>query len=95
MKYGLLEDIIEKIENIAKNYSKYKFYVFGSRARGDYKKTSDIDIAIFEEVSEKEKFEIMNEFDCLNLIYNIDLIFVSKDTKEELLESIIKDRKEI
>lgn len=87
---GLSEEVIEQIKKIAKQNSKYKFYIFGSRAKGTYKNTSDIDIAIFENVKEKDKFKIMNEFDLLNIIYKVDLVFITKDTKKDLLESIKK-----
>ena len=38
MRYGLSEKIINQIEDIIRKYDKYKFKLFGSRARGDYKK---------------------------------------------------------
>ena len=94
MTYGLSNEVIRKIKDIIKSNSKYKFYIFGSRARGDYKKTSDIDIAVWKDVSEKDKFKIMNEFDCLDIIYKIDLVFVSEKTKKELLNSILRDCQE-
>ena len=88
MKYGLSEEIYNKIKN--KN-NKYKFILFGSRARGDYKNTSDIDIAVIKNVSDIDRYKIMNEIDLLDIIYKIDLVFVDKETKLELLESIKRD----
>lgn len=38
MKYGLESEVIEQILNIIKKYDEYSFKIFGSRARGDYKK---------------------------------------------------------
>ena len=87
---GLSKEVIEQIKKIANHNSKYEFYIFGSRAKGTYKSTSDIDIAIFEDVKEEDKFKIMNEFDLLDIVYKIDLVFVTKDTKEELVKSIKK-----
>lgn len=43
-KTGLSEEVIENLKEIAKHNSKYKFYIFGLRAKGTYKKNSDIDI---------------------------------------------------
>ena len=91
MKYGLEEGIQEQIINIVKTNKKYQFKLFGSRARGDHKKTSDIDIAIFENLEKEEEYRIRNEFDKLNIIYKIDLIFVNEKTKKELLNSILRD----
>ena len=95
MEFGLSEEIMKNIKKIVNKNSKYKFYIFGSRARGDYHKTSDIDIAVYENLPDVDKFKIMNEFDELNIIYNIDLVFISKRTKKQLLSSIKKDEKEI
>ena len=91
-KTGLNERVIVEILNIVKQNEKYKFYIFGSRAKGKYKDTSDIDIAIFENVANEDKFKIMNEFDKLDIIYKIDLVFVKNDTKKQLLESIKRNR---
>ena len=62
MRYGLSEKIINQIEDIIRKYDNYKFKLFGSRARGDYKKTSDIDIAIFKDVDRKDEYRIRDEF---------------------------------
>ena len=91
MKYGLTEDVYNKIKQVIKNNSKYKFLLFGSRARGDYKSTSDIDLAIKEKVTRDDQYKIMNEIDLLNIIYKVDLVFIDENTKKELLESINRD----
>ena len=91
MRYGLEEDIIKQILNIRKKYDEYSFKLFGSWARGDYKKTSDIDIAIFKNVKNDKEYEIRNDFDDLNIIYKIDLVFVTEKTKKELLDAIKRD----
>lgn len=91
MKFGLDEEVQEQIQNIVNKNNNYKFRLFGSRARGDYKKTSDIDIAIFENVEKEDEYRIRNEFDKLNIIYQIDLVFINAKIKKELLNSIIRD----
>ena len=91
MKYGLTEDVYNKIKQVIKNNSKYKFLLFGSRARGDYKSTSDIDLAVKEKVTRDDQYKIMNEIDLLNIIYKVDLVFIDENTKKELLESINRD----
>lgn len=91
MKYGLPEDVYKKIKEIIKNNSNYEFKIFGSRARGDYKNTSDIDLAIFENLPKEQQYKIRNEIDLLEIIYKIDLVFIDKTTKKELIESIKKD----
>lgn len=88
--FGLSEDILSKIGYIIEKY-KYDFYIFGSRANGKYKKNSDIDIAIYGEISAKEEFHIRNDFDMLDIPYTVDIVFTHKVTKPALLESIKKE----
>ena len=91
MKFGLSEETYVKITEVVNSNKKYKFILFGSRARGDYKNTSDIDIAIEKDVSMEEQYKIMNEIDLLDIIYKIDLVFIDDKTNLELLESIKRD----
>lgn len=91
MKFGLNEEIFNKIEEIVKENRKYKFKIFGSRAKNTYKNTSDIDIAVFEEVSKEDEYKIRNQFDLLDIIYKIDLVFIDENIKKEFLEEILKE----
>ena len=84
--FGLSKETYEKIMNIIKKYN-YKFILFGSRARGNYKINSDIDIAI-ENVKEEEIYKVQNDFDLLDIPYTIDLVFIKENTNKELLISI-------
>lgn len=88
MKFGLREEIYNLIKEVVKNNSEYQFKIFGSRARGNYRTNSDIDIAIFKNVTKQDEYKIRNEIDKLDIIYKIDLVFIKEDTKKELLESI-------
>ena len=90
MKYGLKDEIYDKILNIARKNKQYKFILFGSRARGKYKKESDIDIAIKGNIKTEDKYRIINEFDLINTIHKIDLVFIEELTKKELVENIDK-----
>lgn len=88
--FGLSNEVYLKIMDIVKKY-KYDFYIFGSRARGNYKKSSDIDIAIYGKLTDKEEFYIRNDFDIINIPYTVDLVFVDKTEKQQLLNSIKKE----
>lgn len=91
MKFGLKEEIFNKIEEIVKENRKYKFKIFGSRAKGTYKNASDIDIAVFKNVSKEDEYKIGNQFDLLDIIYKIDLVFIDENIKKEFLEEILKE----
>lgn len=87
--FGLSKETYQKIMNIIKKYQ-YEFILFGSRARGDYKANSDIDIAI-KEVKEEDIYKIQNEFDLLDTPYTFDLVFIRENTNKDLLISIRKE----
>ena len=91
MEFGLSEEIVNQIKKIVKENPKYKFKIFGSRAKNTYKNTSDIDIAIFENVSKEDEYKIRNEFDLLDIVYKVDLVFINKNTKPEFLSEINKE----
>lgn len=91
MKYGLSDTVYNKIKNITIKYCKYNFKIYGSRARGDYKKESDIDIAIEGEVSVDDKINILNDFDLLDIPYMIDVVFINDLKKQELILSINRE----
>ncbi len=91
MDFGLSEEILNQIKKIIKDNPKYKFKLFGSRAKNTYKRTSDIDIAVFENASREDEYKIRNSFDLLNIIYKIDLVFVNKNTRPDFLEEIKKE----
>lgn len=91
MRFGLTNSSYEKIKEVINKYKDYTFKVYGSRARGDFKNNSDIDIAVEGKVNKAKQIEIMNHFDLLDIPYMIDLVFICELEKEELLESIRRD----
>lgn len=78
MKFGLSKDIYNKIKNVVLKYSSYEFKIYGSRARGDFKKESDVDIAVFGNINEEDKMKILNDFDLLDVPYMIDIVFFNE-----------------
>lgn len=74
--FGLSDDVIEKIQNaFAENAKVDKAIVFGSRAKGNYKEGSDIDIAIIGmDLNFDDTLSLHQKFDDLNIPYKIDLI---------------------
>ena len=91
--FGLKDSVIINIKNILYKYEEIeKASIFGSRARGDYKKTSDIDIAIFSKNITSTRLNLLrNEFEELDIIYTIDVVEFYKTSKEELKNNIIND----
>lgn len=90
--FGLKEYIINNIQSILSKYNEIeKAVIFGSRARGDYKKTSDIDIAIFSDNITSTRLNLLrNDLDDLDIIYTIDVVDFYRISKEELKNNIRK-----
>lgn len=91
MKFGLSEETYIKIKNVLNKFTQHKFKIFGSRARGDYKNNSDIDLAVFGEINENDEFLILNELDLIDMPYTIDVVFMKKIDKQSLIDSILKE----
>lgn len=91
--FGLKDSSISKMKNILLRYEEIeKAIIFGSRARGDYKKTSDIDIAIFSHNITSTRLNLLrNDFDELDIIYTVDLVDFYNVSKEELKNNIINE----
>ena len=64
--------------------------IFGSRARGDFKKTSDIDLAV--KFSRPIHSQLATDFDSGNFPYTVDIVDVQTAGKN-LLRSIERDGK--
>lgn len=88
MYYGMKKDEFYTITNILKTFSpKIKFVkLFGSRARGDYKKTSDVDLAISSH--EDILFKIKEALYESQLNYTFDLVDYNQITNEKLKNNI-------
>lgn len=92
-RFGIEREILNKIIEIFKKYRQVrKACIFGSRARGDYRKSSDVDICIWlEEESESPIYKIQDELEEVNTILLFDIVEFNSIAKESLKESIIKE----
>lgn len=94
MKFGLDENVINNIISILEKYSEVQSAcIFGSRARGDYRKASDIDIALFgDNLTSSINTKIYFEIDDLYLPYKIDLInFNSISPDNTIRDNILRE----
>ncbi len=64
--------------------------LFGSRAKGNYKNGSDIDLALTGLISHSELLQISLELDDLLLPWEIDLIQFDRITNQDLRERITR-----
>lgn len=82
---GIRQNVLDEITEIAKKYDVCKVVLFGSRARGDYRRTSDIDLAV--KGGNFVYFALDVEEDTSTLL-SYDIVDLNRSVQEELLESI-------
>jgi len=89
--YGINEQSYKKILEVFKTIPQLEQVVlFGSRARGDYKKTSDIDIAVkFKGVD--KKLALIGKLEEIDCILKFDVINIEKKSNKKLIENIEKE----
>ncbi len=85
---GIKPIVLDQIVKIAKQYDLDRVILFGSRARGDYKRTSDIDLAIRGGNGDRFTLAVEEETDTL---LKYDVVNMDSSVPEELLQSIDKE----
>lgn len=90
MEYGLDTKYMEMIRSIFSRYPEVeKVILFGSRAKGNYKRGSDIDMAVTGEGVAKNTFSsLQGEFEDSLLPFFVDIISYSGIANSELKEQI-------
>jgi predicted nucleotidyltransferase len=91
MKYGLNNTVIHRICAVLANYPQVeRAILYGSRAKGDYKTGSDIDLTLDggADLSLSVQFRIMDDLDDLLLPYTIDLSIYTQISDPDVREHI-------
>jgi len=90
VKYGLKETTIEKICAVFAAFPVVdKAVLYGSRAKGNFKNGSDIDLTLCgQDLTLKTLYKIENELDDLLLPYTIDLSIFAQISNADLVAHI-------
>jgi predicted nucleotidyltransferase len=91
MKYGLKDATIRKICAIFARYPQVeKAVLYGSRAKGNHKNGSDIDLTLYgnEDLTLNVLNKIMDELDDLLLPYTIDLSIFRDISDPDVIEHV-------
>lgn len=87
--FGLKPKDIEAINQCFAQYPQIEqVIIFGSRAKGNYKNGSDIDLTIVGDLDYSLLLKIENQLDDLQIPYIIDLSLKHKITNSHLLQHI-------
>lgn len=84
MKFGLTQETIDKITNVFRKYPDIEeVIIYGSRAKGNYREGSDIDITLKGSGITAEIFtKVRRDIDELNTPYLFDIsVFHALDSK--------------
>lgn len=92
-RFGLSTHVIYQIHSVlARHPNIQRAVIYGSRAKGNYRPGSDIDLTLFavagKEISRHELADILDEVDDLLLPYTMDLSAFEQLTHEKLREHI-------
>ncbi len=79
-------DSIQKV--LAKHPKMDRVVLFGSRAMGTFNSTSDVDLALYGDLSMMDQARISMELDELSIPYKVDLVRMSTVTTTALLDHI-------
>ncbi len=91
LRYGLKESTIQKIHSVFARYPQVeKAVLYGSRAKGNYKNGSDIDLTLCggTDLMLDVQYKIMEELDDLLLPYTIDLSILPNISDPDVIEHI-------
>jgi len=90
-QFGLKESIIKKINNVFAHYPQVeKAILYGSRAKGNYNNSSDIDLTLIggESLTLDVLYRIMSEIDDLLLPYTFDLSIFHSISDSDVMDHI-------
>ena len=85
---GIKPKVIEEIRTFARKYNIDKVILFGSRARGDYRRTSDIDLAVVGGDFARFALDVDEE-----TLLEYDIVDISREMQDELRQSIMQEGK--
>ena len=89
-----ISNILQAVIDTARKFGAAKVILFGSRARGDNRERSDIDIAVYG-VSKSNQAAFRSDIADIPTLLEFDIVFVSSETDKVLLNNIEKDGKVI
>lgn len=85
---GINPGVIHEIRELARKYDVGKVILFGSRARGDFKRTSDIDLAVTGGDFDRFALDVNEETSTL---LEYDIVNLDREMQDELREAVWRE----
>ena len=85
---GIKQTVIQEIQELAVKHGVSRVILFGSRARGDFKRTSDIDLAVYGGNFDRFALDVNEETSTL---LQFDIVDADRNMHPDLRESIEKE----
>lgn len=87
--FGLYPNSYKKILSIFNKYENIeKVIIYGSRAKGDYKEGSDIDLTLIGDLNYNDVIKLKHDLEDSSIPYLVDLSIFKELKTESLLEHI-------
>lgn len=83
--------LIQNIQRIGQEYDIEQILLFGSRARGNNKPKSDIDLAVFPLPGFSNRGRLSSDLDDIDTLLKLDIVFIDKQSDPKLLENIERE----
>jgi predicted nucleotidyltransferase len=95
MQFGFSDKVLVDIISIIKRFERIsKAVIFGSRARGDFKRISDIDLCIYGDLSTQELLLVKSKLSEIDIPWDFDVVVFDR-VSPKMQASIIGDGVEI
>lgn len=92
-QFGLTQNVISEIQSVFAQFDEIDTVIlYGSRAKGNYKNGSDIDLTIKININTKPEdalvFRVIDALDALDFVYSFDVSLFSQIKDSDLVEHI-------
>ena len=85
-----MQNIYDQIAALGQTLGAEKIMLYGSRARGDHRERSDIDIAVFG-LGRQQHNAFIEGIEAIPTLLDFDVVFITDQTSPALLKNINKD----
>jgi proline iminopeptidase len=92
LRFGLSESILTQMRDVIAKYPEIdRALIFGSRAKGNHRDDSDIDLAILAPIMSDETFaQLWNQLDALPLVFKLDVVHWDRLGNEALKRACLE-----